>query len=134
MNLDPIGEDVANAELQLIHGILESVPEIKPYVDQDLPQGDEFKIGVGMIFMEGLRRVCRSLVNDSANAQLLKKLFGYLESLADKLDIPDGFSPLDRIACDSILFTFTDNPTGHDPMFVKLSPFMGPKIREMCTI
>ena len=90
-----------------------------------------------MIFMGELLRACDRLADDPRQAPLLFKVFGHLERLATKLESGEGPNTpaeLDQAAGNFLLFTFTDNPTGKNPEFRKLSTFMGPKIREMCTI
>jgi hypothetical protein len=121
----------------LICGLVEAVPDIETQMGPGYLQWEEWSGIDAMQFMQELLLVCDRLTTEPANSPLLSKVFEYLEMWAVQLDLPataQALPAVDRAACDFLLFTFTDNPTGKDSKLKRLSTYMGPKIEKMCTI
>ena len=144
--LDPIffddnyREAVSCAERELALGLLKAVPDLESHLEKGYFDFNRWSWPDGMGFMEELLRCCERLFDQADGKNMLPSIFSYLEAMAVQLDsseakkeVPAADLPPELRAIDSLLFTFTDNPTGKDGKLRKLTPFMGPRINKMCT-
>jgi hypothetical protein len=142
--LDPLFFDgdyqkaVTFGERKLALGLLKAVPDLESHLEKGYFDFDSWSWPDGKGFMEGLLRCCDRLVDHADGKDMLLRIFSYLEEMAAQLDPielkKDHYAadlPPELRAIDSLLFTFTDNPTGKDSTLRKLTPFMGPRLNKM---
>ena len=119
-------------------GLLKAAPALGKHLDPDFLDFEDWESYSGMLFMAELLRTCDRLVDHPEGNSVLPQVFKHLELKATELELADSgskeLSQAERYAVSFLIFTFTDNPTGKDPEFPKLAPFMGPKILRHCTI
>jgi hypothetical protein len=118
--------------------LLKAAPTLETHLSSDFLDFENWESYSGMLFMAELRRVCERLVDQPEGKSILPQVFTHLELKATELELTDlgskELSRAERHAVWFLIFTFTDNPTGKDPEFPKMAPFMGPKILKHCTI
>ena len=135
---DDYREAVTRVERERALGLLKAAPDLESHLEQGYFDFNSWSRPNGMTFMGELLRCCDRLVDHVDGKDMLPRIFSYLEDMAMQLDPIDlkkanyaaDLSPELR-AIDSLLFTFTDNPTGKDATLKKLTPFMGPRISKM---
>jgi len=118
--------------------LLKAAPALETHLSPDFLDFEDWESYSGMLFMAELLRTCEKLVDQPEGKSILLQVFEHLEIKATDLELADlgrkELSRAERHAVWFLIFTFTDNPAGKDPEFLKLAPFMGPKILKHCTI
>jgi hypothetical protein len=126
-----------HAEKEFALNLLKAAPDLEPHLEGGYFDFEAWDSADGMGFMYELLRACARLIDRPEGKVILPRVFAYLENKAAELELHASsvqkLSPADFDAIHFLLFTFTDNPTGKDPTLKRLTPFMGPKINEMCT-